>query len=786
MAGRRKKRNRKGHGVVRRILLGILVLLLAAVIAGCVYIYSVVQDAPQISTLDAMPQYYRTTVTDVNGETVLNLSQEDSNRVYVDLSDVPENLQNAVVAIEDERFYSHHGVDVRGIFRAVVRGITNGGITEGASTITQQLLKNNVFTEWTEETTFKDRLDRKIQEQFLAIALEQKVEKEWILENYLNTINLGGGNWGVQTAATYYFNKDVSELTLSECAVIASIIKNPTQYNPLNEPEANAERRELVLGKMLELGYITEEEEQEALADTDVYDRIAEASTTERSIPVLNYFEDELVTAVVQDLMTETGCSEEDAWNRIYRGGLTIHSTMDQDVQAALESAAQNEELTEGGMQTAMVILDNSTGQVRGIVGGSGEKTASLVLNRATDSVRQPGSCIKIIGEYAAGLEDGAITLGTSVEDSPHTYSDGTSVNNFDMEYDGNITIQKAIIESGNIVAVKVFQDLGLNRVWRELQEFGITTLTDGDHVEALALGGMSGGVTALELTSAYGTIARGGTGMTPIYYTTVTDRDGNVVLENTVEATQVVSSETATLLTKAMELVMSEGTGKPANFDNMHLAGKSGTTSDNRDAWFVGYSPYYTCGIWVGYDDNSEIEDTNVVKRVWQQAMSEVHDYLEDTEFTYAEGQYYTICSKCGKLATNGLCDSTVGGDTTESIYYTTGTEPTSYCDCHVSVRVCTESGQTAGVYCTDTAYRVYLKTAAEGTKDEDYVLTDYISTTCEEHTHFWSDWFEDDSESGDSEAENSGTDSENENTDETNDTGDKDSGSWWDSLWN
>lgn len=783
MAGYRRRRRKKNHGVLRKIFMSILILGLAAVIAGCVYIYTVEKTAPQISTLDAMPQYYRTTVTDTDGNTVLTLSQEDSNRVYVDLGDVPDDLQHAVIAIEDARFESHHGVDVRGILRAVFRGITNGGMTEGASTITQQLLKNNVFTEWTEETTFRDRLDRKIQEQFLAIALEKKVDKDWILENYLNTINLGGGNWGVQTAATYYFNKDVSELTLSECAVIAGIIKNPTKYNPLKEPEANAERRELVLARMLELGFITEEEEQEALADTEVYERIAEASTAERSVQILNYFEDELVTAVVEDLMTETGCSEEDAWKRIYRGGLTIHSTMDEGVQTALENAALNEELTDGGMQTAMVIIDNASGQIRGIVGGSGEKTASLILDRATDSVRQPGSCIKIIGEYAAGLEDGAITLGSTVADAPHTYSDGTPVNNFDMEYDGNMTVQKAIIESGNIIAVKVFQDLGLNRVWRELQEFGITTLTDGDHVEALALGGMSGGVTPLELTSAYSTLARGGTGITPVYYTTVTDHDGNVILENKTETTQVVSEETATLLTKAMELVMSEGTGKPANFDNMHLAGKSGTTSEDRDAWFVGYSPYYTCGIWVGYDDNSEIDDTNVVKRVWQQAMSEVHDYLEDTEFSYAGGQTYTICSKCGKLATSGLCDSTVGGDTTEEIYFISGTEPASYCDCHVSVRVCRESGQTAGVYCTDTEYRVYLKTADADTKDAAYVLTGYISTSCETHTHFWSEWFDDDSENGESGAESGAESGKTEP--EQEDPDDDNGGGWWDSFW-
>ena len=297
----------------------LFVTVLVSVIALLAILVAVIAKAPEISALDAAPKYYRSSVLDDAGETVLTLSGEESNRVYVKLEEIPEDLQHAVIAMEDQRFYEHHGVDPKGIARAVIRGIRNGGVTEGASTITQQLLKNNVFPDWMQESNFREKLVRKIQEQYLAAALELRVSKEWILENYLNTINLGGGNWGVETASRYYFDKDVSDLTLSECAVLAGITKNPTTYNPLRNPEKNEGRRQIVLQYMEEQGYITEEERLEALEDP-VYERIAEVSSSERQQKVFNYFEDELVYAVLGDLMEEKGLTEEAAWDLIYRG----------------------------------------------------------------------------------------------------------------------------------------------------------------------------------------------------------------------------------------------------------------------------------------------------------------------------------------------------------------------------------------------------------------------------------------------------------------------------------
>ena len=719
-----------------------------SVLAAAIMVYLVIvfMMAPSISILDATPKWYRTSVLDSDGNVTLTLSGEESNRVYVSLSEIPENLQYAFVAIEDERFYEHGGIDVYGICRAFVRGVMKGNFNEGASTITQQLLKNNVFEEWTSERSFSEKVERKLQEQFLAVCLERKVSKEWILENYLSTINLGGGNWGVETAAKYYFNKDVSELSLSESAVLAAITKNPTSFNPRKNPENNADRREIVLDKMLEQGYITPEEHDEAMADP-VYERIAQtAADTGSKQEIMSYFEDALLYAVVNDLMNEKGFSEEDAWDLVYRGGLTVYSTENTRLQTICEEEANRSDYYTADPQVSLVMLDTNTGAVCAMVGGRGTKDANLILNRATMLKRQPGSTIKVIGEYAAGIERGAFTLGTTIDDATYTYSDGTEIVNSDGLYEGMTTVHQAIARSSNIVALKCFQELGMDTVWSSLTNFGITTLTDEDKVEALALGGTYGGVTNLEMTAAYGTLARGGEYIEPVYYTKIIDRNGQVLLEKNPARHQVVTEQTAALLTVALEDVLDSGTGMTADFADMSLAGKSGTTNDIRDAWFIGYSPYLTCGIWGGNDDNSAQESGEYVKTLWKSVMSRAHESLADTEFA-AKDQLVKciICTKCGKIAVTGLCDVTEQGDMTAVEYFASGTEPREECDCHVAVEVCTSSGEKAGSYCPHTKRHVYLRSASEGTVDADYVLPENLkgSHSCSEHTSMWSEWW-------------------------------------------
>lgn len=696
--------------------------------------------APDLNQVDVSPQGYRTTVLDDQGEVILTLMGEASNRVYVTLDEIPENLQKAVIAIEDQRFYQHRGVDFRGIARAVYRNISSGHLSEGASTITQQLIKNNVFTDWTQEKTPLDKISRKLQEQYLALQLERRESKEWILENYLNTINLGSGTWGVQTASMRYFGKDVSELTLSECAVLAGITKSPAGYSPLKNPEASRERQLVVLEKMLELEMISQEDYDQAAAD-NVYERIARDNTSVET-EVQSYFEDALVCQVVEDLETVLGCTEEEAWRLLYRSGLTIQSTQDSRLQTICETEVNREEWYSSDAQATVVMMDPYTGQVKALVGGRGEKTGSLTLNRAVSSVRQPGSTIKVVGEYAAALDRGTATLGTVYDDAPYAYSDGTAIRNASGTYSGRTTLRQGIVKSLNVVALKCFQETGVDAVYAQLQQFGFAHLTEQDKVEALALGGTHGGVTNLEMTAAYSAMANGGTYLAPVYYTKVLDRDGNVLLEKVPEQHTAVQASTAALLTSAMEEVMTEGTGIQAAFSGMTLAGKSGTTTEMRDLWFVGYSPYYACGVWGGYDDFSAQSSSAYVKNIWRSIMKQAHQGLASRGFSGTESlKECTICAKCGNLAVESLCKDTVQGDMTRVEFYAAGTEPAENCTCHVEVTYCQRSGQPAGDYCParELERKVYLISGTAGTADEDAVAPEETGETCQVHRNWW-----------------------------------------------
>ena len=614
----------------------LLVCLIAfTVVGGCagygVY-KGIVDSAPNIHDIDATPTGYLSTVLDNQGNETATLVASGSNRVYVTIDEIPLDLQHAFVAIEDARFYEHNGIDITGIVRAGITGITSGRFSQGASTITQQLLKNNVFTDWTSESSFADKMERKIQEQYLAIQLEKVEDKDWILENYLNTINLGQNTLGVQAASQRYFNKDVSELTLSECAVIAGITQNPSRYNPVSNPDANAERRTKVLNNMLDQGYIDQAAYDTAMAD-NVYDRIQIVDSETASDNINSYFVDALTEQVIDDLMEVKGYTETQAYKALYEGGLTIYSTQDPSIQQICDEEVNNADnygsetkyscsyrltiqkadgtyqnyseqtmlsyyqsknskynidfdskeavdaaieqykadIMEDGdtivpngesitytmqPQASMTVIDQSTGEVKAIVGGRGDKTANKTLNRATDTKRQPGSTFKILSAYAPALDIGGMTLASVQDDAPYTYSNAahTPVNNYDKSYRGFTTIREGITYSINIVAVKTLTDIGVDIGYEYLQNFGFSTLCDSDRTQALALGGITNGVTNLELTAAYATIANGGTYTKPRFYTKILDHDGNVLIDNTPQTHTVLKETTAWLLTNAME----------------------------------------------------------------------------------------------------------------------------------------------------------------------------------------------------------------------------------------
>ncbi len=808
-AGRRKRELASRWEAVKRkifviILLAVLLLLLGGgAYAGRIgydYVKGIIAEAPDVSEIDATPSGYMSYVYDAEGNLTAQLVGTGSNRVYVTLDEIPENLQHAFVAIEDERFYEHNGIDLNGIVRAGLRVITTGGLSEGASTITQQLLKNNVFEGWTSETKMES-VRRKLQEQYLAVQLEKEVSKDWIMENYLNTINLGQNTLGVQAASRRYFGKDVSELTLSECAAIAAITQNPSKYNPISHPEDNNERRLKVLKNMMEQEYITQKEYEEAAAD-DVYERIQNVNTEleNSETNITSYFVDALTEEIIEDLQDELEYSEAQAYKALYSGGLTIYSTQDPAIQAICDEEVNDDDnysikkqisfsyalsvqqadgsvehfseqkllswfrendssydlnydseeeaqaavdkykeavLEDGGTvigenltftvqpQVSMSIVDQYTGQVKALVGGRGEKTASLTLNRATNTLRQPGSTFKILTAYATALENQTCTLATTVLDEPITYSTGKTVHNADGRYRGYTSIREAIQSSVNVVAIKTIWEVTPQAGYEMAEKFGISTLTEDDIVESIPLG--VGSVSNLEMAAAYAAIANGGTYTEPVLYTKILDHDGNVLLEKTPETHTVIKDTTAFLLTSAMEDVVTKGTGKLCNFGGMSIAGKTGTagsTEVTNDSWFVGFTPYYTCAIWGGYDDNSDLPSTTFTKTIWNHAMGRIHEGLEDIGFEQPDGiKKYSVCRTSGKLAIEGVCP----GVTSE--YFAEGTQPTESCDLHETAVICPESGLLAGEYCPVTETRVYVK---DSTNEEEKMPTE----VCNIHT--------------------------------------------------
>ena len=753
---------------IRVLFVSLIALCIAVTCLGVGSFRGVIDNAPDVNDIDIMPLGYATFLYDDAGNQIRKLAAPDSNRLPVTLDQIPVDLQHAVVAIEDERFYEHNGIDVKGILRAGVKAITTGDFSEGASTITQQLLKNNVFTNWTSESTQLERFTRKFQEQYLAIQVEKKTSKDTILENYLNTINLGAGSYGVQAAARQYFDKDVWDLNLSECATLAGITQNPTKFNPIINPDSNRKRRKEVLQHMLDQNYITQDQYDEALAD-DVYSSIQAAqeknSSTENT--VYTYFEDELTDQIINDLMNIKGYTKKQATNLLYSGGLKVYTTQDSKIQNILDEEYadpsnypdtvqyeldyaltvtdpdgnqvnyskemlqlyfQNEDpdfdllfdspedgqtyvdkykasiLANGSKvlaervnfapqpQSSMSVIDQHTGYVKALIGGRGEKTASLTLNRATDTTRQPGSTFKIVSTYAPALNEKGMSLATTFEDEPYEYPDGSPVNNATRSYNGTTTIRTAIQNSINVVAVKCLEKVTPELGLKYLDNFGFTTLAHGTEADkdangnvwsdanlATALGGITRGVTNVELCASYAAIANGGNYIKPIYYTKILDHNGNVLIENTAAERSVIKESTAFLLTSAMEDVVKQGTGTACQLDNMPVAGKTGTTEAYNDLWFVGYTPYYTCAVWSGYDNNEKLPDyaRNFHKALWKKVMTRIHEGLPSKEFEKpASVEKLSVCEETGLLPRAGCPVITE--------YFDVGTMPTEYCDQH------------------------------------------------------------------------------------------------------
>lgn len=773
----RKKRNFSVNGKIGKVALVVAVIIGFAIAgAGLGTIFGILQSTEMLNTSDVMPDSYTSVIYDADGEAVDKLHGSE-NREYVKLSAITKNMQNAVVAIEDSRFYEHNGIDIKGIMRAMVANVKSMSFSQGASTLTQQVIKNEVLTN-------EKSITRKVKEQYLAVSLENALEKQlgskeeakkYILELYLNTIALHHGLNGVEAASQYYFGKHASEITLAESACLAGITKNPSLYAPDVNEEESRKRQLTVLEKMLDQGMITQEQHDEAVAEDVFGHLVCKQSDDEEGNAKHNWFVEAAVQQIKADLVEHKNMSEAQASNLIYSGGLQIYTTMDSSMQEIAEATMLNDNNFPAGdgsldvtylisvldtenpdestnqshyeknatvssqeeadafveqvkadllddthvlvldkltvsksLQAAMVIMDQQNGEVKALVGGRGEKPGDSVFNRATQALRQQGSTMKPLAAYAPAIDTGKLMPGSTIVDEPITIG-GWSPKNWDGKYIGPTTVRQGIWHSMNVLAVKAFMEVGAETSYKYLLDFGFTTIDERDKAATTALGGLTQGVSVLEETAAYATIANGGTYYEPIYYTVVKDHDGNILLDNTTQDThRVLKETTAFMLTDMMRDVITKGTGTQAAISGMNVAGKTGTTNDTIDLTFYGYTPYYTAGIWMGYDTQKEIKNAgNAHLKIWRSVMSQIHSEkgLANKNFEKPDG--LTTASYCAAtgMSPTDLCSQDYYGKGIVSDYVTTDFKGSSNgtCSQHKSFTICTESGKIASPNCPE-----------------------------------------------------------------------------------
>ncbi len=714
---KRKKNGKKGMNpkVKTALKVAVIIFLLLCVIgAGIVagIFFGLFGDDFEISKDELNIKASNSVVVDQNGGVIANLSGDEKRKI-ISLGDMSKYLPKAYVAIEDERFYKHHGVDWKRTAGAIFNTIFRGSSSYGGSTITQQLVKN--ITE-DDESQGLAGIYRKIREWAKAYQVERMISKDQILELYLNILYVGGeGNLhGVELGAEYYFNKSAKDLSLAECAFMAGINNSPSSYNPFDTSTDNTEkiknRTKTVLAKMKELGFIEEEQDyNDAVAEVDNGLNFQKGNVSTSSN--YSYHTDAVLDQVINQVMEERGVTRPIAENYVYSSGLTIYSTVDTNIQARVEEEYKKEKYIVSGRdkdgngnlindhtQSGMAIVDYKTGNVVAVAGGLGEKSGSG-WNRATQMKKQTGSSIKMIADVAPGLEEGVITPSTRYMDEKTDFGNNYIPKDDDKYDNKSMDIREFIRRSKNIPAVKIMKELTPKKSLEYLQKMGLSSLDEeDDEVLALAIGGMTHGASPLEMASAYGTIANDGVYITPTFYTKVVDSSGNTVLTPNQEETRVFSEQTAYLAKQiGMEPTKSGGTATYCAIKGMDVVAKTGTTDNSNDRWLCGFTPYYAAATWFGYDNNEEVRgfSQNPAGQIWDAIMTDIHKDLDGATFERPNGIVEeTVCRTTGCLATTGCTD-------TYTEIFASNNLPEK-CQGHGSQRICSESGKIATEYCS------------------------------------------------------------------------------------
>ena len=814
----RRRPRRRGWGTAGRVIGTILLVfvLTAAIFAGIfsAYINSSMRGRVEVyldefETKVSTELYYQ---EPSSGEWTMyhTLFLDSENRIWADLEQIPKDLKNAVVAIEDKRFYTHKGVDWHGTARAIFSTIF-GGSVQGGSTITQQLVKNVTGDN-------QNTVKRKVMEIYRAQELEKRYEKDEILEAYLNEVYFGYSCYGVVTASLKYFNKDVSELTLAECASLIAITNNPSLYDPLQTDwglENNRTRQLLVLGAMLEqekidqAAYDAAKEENVVFSngytilggrvdvdtdkkddtDTDGGDEQPEEET-ETATSSQSYFTDAVIEDVAAALVEKYGLTDstnpvtgkvttafEQGVNMVYGKGYKIYTTQNPDYQKIAEEVCTDtsnlpytstytnsygDKETEQ-LQVGMTIVDPYTGYVVAMVGGAGVKQYDRGWNWAT-SARQCGSAIKPISVYAPALDDGTINGASSIDDYPVMVLNGSVYpKNANGRYMGLTPLHTAIARSTNTCAVRVVQEYGTSRSYDFMtNKLGFTTLTsqDAQQVGNMGLGGLDRGVTTEEMAAAFAAFANEGIYTAPRTFIRVEDADGNVILENEAKASVAMKDTTAALMNSLLQEVINGGTGYEGRISGMHVAGKTGTTNNDQDRYFVGYTPYYSCAVWVGYVHNQRIVASgNPAASMWQKVMSRIHADLPDKDFFSCSGlTYVKVCADSGLLATDS-CAEDCRGSRVYSALVAADNAPSAYCNMHTSPIYTVNFVEEDGTVTTASGSMLdYTRPRLEGFEDieaeDDFMLT----------SNSWGGFFGDDDDDANEPDNTGGTGGEDE----------------------
>ena len=727
---RRRRRTHRSRGKFILKALGTLslVALTTTALLACfaaVYIKTVIMPMTDLNLnnfqvgLNSVLYY-----TDENGiDHELRTLHGDENRVWVKYEDIPEDLINATVAIEDQRFWTHPGVDWKRTAAAVVYMFTGKDI-QGGSTITQQLIKN--LTTY-DDTTVK----RKVVEIFTALDFTKRYDKETTLEWYLNYIYLGRNCDGVYTASYKYFGKHLSELTVAECASLISITNNPSLYDPYTNPENNERRKNLVLRAMYEQGYLTEEEYEEAKAQELVFtSRAVEYQDTDNP-DIYSWYEEQVITDVTNDLAEKLGVETKVAYSMVLSGGLSIYTCVDPDVQAIVNDIYENKEnfpwSSSSGqqLQSAITIIDNATGDVVAMAGQVGEKTGNRWRNNASAAARQPGSSLKPLSVYAPALEMGLVTPATIIDDYPYELTEaGTPypVNSGNAKYAGLTTVYQGLTSSTNTIAFRILTDLVTPAAsFRFVEERFHIDLVEGREINGkfssdmdrapLSMGGLTDGVNTRDMAEAFATFPNQGIYTPSRTYTKVLNANGEVILENDKTSQVAVKESTAHYINTMLQNVVANGTGYEARFNNMHIAGKTGSTTSDHDRWFAGYTPYYTAVVWTGYESPERVRSSgrNPASITFNKVMSRVHQSLPDKDFFSMNNLVTTeYCMDSGLLPTDA-CRNDIRGSRVRSMTLLRDDAPTTYCTRHSSaatVTVCRDcpildaDGNPTGLY--------------------------------------------------------------------------------------